>query len=116
MAFGGSLGAIFRFLISDFCKIYFNYFPFGTLFINFTGSFLIGILASKLEYQESLIPFIRYFLIIGFLGSFTTFSTFSLESIELINEKKYLFSLIYIFLSVFLCILGAYFGYFINRF
>tara|TARA_B100001750_G_C15112347_1_gene400771 strand:+ start:124 stop:492 length:369 start_codon:yes stop_codon:yes gene_type:complete len=115
VAFGGAIGAVLRFSISNFYKIYFPNFPIGTLFINFFGSFLIGILASSLENQGSSTIFVKYFLIIGVLGSFTTFSTFSLESIELINDKKIFLVSIYIFLSVFLCILGAYIGYFMNR-
>ena len=116
VASGGSLGAVLRYLTSNFYRFYFPNFPFGTLFINFLGSFLIGILASNLENQGTSYAFIKYFLIIGILGSFTTFSTFSLESIQLINDKKLFLSLVYIFLSISLCIFGAFFGFNINKF
>ena len=115
VASGGAVGAVLRYLTSNFYKFYFPNFPIGTLFINFIGSFLIGILASNLESRGTSYIFIKYFLIIGILGSFTTFSTFSLEVIQLINDKKLFLSLVYIFLSISLCILGAFFGFNINK-
>ena len=115
VAGGGAIGAILRYLITNYYKFYFPNFPIGTLFVNFVGSFIIGILVHSLEKQGTNIVFIKHFIIIGLLGSFTTFSAFSLETIQLINDKKIFLSLIYIFLSIFLCILGAFFGYLINR-
>ena len=115
VASGGAVGAVLRYLTSNFYKFYFPNFPIGTLFINFIGSFLIGILASNLDSRGTSYIFIKYFLIIGILGSFTTFSTFSLETIQLVNDKKLFLSLVYIFLSISLCIFGAFFGFNINK-
>ena len=115
VASGGAVGAVLRYLTSNFYRFYFPNFPIGTLFINFIGSFLIGILASHLESRGTSYIFIKYFLIIGILGSFTTFSTFSLETIQLVNDKKFFLSLVYIFLSISLCIFGAFFGFNINK-
>ena len=115
VASGGAVGAVLRYLTSNFYRFYFPNFPIGTLFINFIGSFLIGILASNLESRGTSYVFIKYFLIIGILGSFTTFSTFSLETIQLANDKKLFLSLVYIFLSISLCIFGAFFGFNINK-
>ena len=115
VASGGAVGAVLRYVTSNFYRFYFPNFPIGTLFINFIGSFLIGILASNLESRGTSYIFIKYFLIIGILGSFTTFSTFSLETIQLVNDKKLFLSLVYIFLSISLCIFGAFFGFNINK-
>ena len=115
VASGGAVGAVLRYLTSNFYKFYFPNFPIGTLFINFLGSFLIGFLASNLENKGTSYLFIRYFLIIGILGSFTTFSAFSFEVIQLVNDKKLFLSLVYIFLSISLCIVGAFFGLNINK-
>ena len=51
VASGGAIGAVLRYLTSSFYKFYFPNFPIGTLFVNFLGCFLIGILASNLEKQ-----------------------------------------------------------------
>ena len=59
--------------------------------------------------------FLKYFFIIGVLGSFTTFSAFSLETIELLVNKKYLIAFFYIFLSLFLCLLFTFLGLNLNK-
>ena len=60
--------------------------------------------------------FIKYFFIIGILGSFTTFSTFSLEVIELLAGKKLLMAFSYMFLSLSVCLLFTYIGLNFNKF
>mgnify|MGYP003331895671 CR=1 FL=1 len=59
--------------------------------------------------------FLRYFFIIGILGSFTTFSAFSLETIDLIVNKKILIAFFYIFSSLFLCLLFTFVGLNFNK-
>ena len=110
VAGGGALGASLRFFISSICKVYFPYFPIGTLIVNIIGSFFIGLLANFLNSREISELFIKYFVIIGFLGSFTTFSAFSIETIELIKEGKISLSLLYVLLSFILSIFAAFIG------
>ena len=116
VAIGGALGSSFRFIISNFLKNYFSYFPVGTLFVNVLGSLCIGILASYLFNKEISLEIIKYFLIIGFLGSFTTFSAFSIETIDMFKNGKIFMSFTYIFLSIFLSIFAAYIGISYNKF
>ena len=59
--------------------------------------------------------FIRYFLIIGVLGSFTTFSTFSIESDDLLLSKKFFNAFSYMFLSLSLCLLFTFIGLNFNK-
>lgn len=115
VAAGGALGASLRFISSSFFNLFYPNLPIGTFFINVLGSFIVGLLINTLEMRSYSEIFIKYFLIIGVLGSYTTFSAFSYEVIELYNNKKFLLSIIYILASVFSCIVAAYAGYSINK-
>ena len=110
IATGGALGSIMRYFVSNFSKIYFPYFPIGTLLVNIIGSFFIGLFVSYLNNKEISEIIIKYFLIIGLLGSFTTFSAFSIETLELFKQDKISLSLLYILFSILLSILAAYIG------
>ena len=82
---------------------------------NILGSFLIGYFITSNIGDKLSENFIKFFLIIGLLGSFTTFSAFSYEVLDLINSKKYFNSFTYIFISIFICIISAYFGTLLNK-
>ena len=115
VASGGAFGALLRFFTTNFLKLYFSNGFYATLSINILGSFFIGYLIS-LGYAKNISEnFIKYFLIIGFLGSFTTFSAFSYEVVELLLSNKIVLSILYITLSIFLCIVAAYVGMYINK-
>ena len=115
VATGGAFGASLRFLTSNFLKYLFPNFPLGTFFVNIIGSFMIGILMSYLQNKYLSENFIKYFLIIGALGSFTTFSTFFYEVIDLFNNKKVFTSLFYVIISLTTCLMFAYLGYNLNK-
>ena len=70
---------------------------------------------SFLHNNETSQNFIKYFIVIGLLGSFTTFSTFSYEIIELFNNKKIILPIFYICISVSTCIFFCFIGYSINK-
>ncbi len=84
---GGAFGSILRFFAVDYIhKISTSSFPYGILFVNIIGSFLIGILYAYFSTYE--VPtFVKAFLIAGFLGGLTTFSTFALDSYLLFNSS-----------------------------
>ena len=116
VATGGALGAVLRYLLTIFSKFFFASSIYGTFSVNIIGSFLIGyLITSNIGYNFSE-NFIKFFLIIGLLGSFTTFSAFSYEVIDLINSKKYITSFTYVSVSIFLCIMFAYLGALLNKF
>ena len=115
VATGGALGAVLRYILTYFCKIFFVSSIYGTISVNIIGSFLIGyFITSKIGNNLSE-NFIKFFIIIGLLGSFTTFSAFSYEVIDLLNSKKYVISFTYIFISIFICIIAAYLGTLLNK-
>ena len=117
VALGGSIGASLRFSFSLLFKNFFssNYYFIGTLIINILGSFLIGYMIFLLESKNIRQDFIKYFIIIGILGSFTTFSTFSFEGVEMLIDKNFIQAFFYMFLSLSLCLLFTYIGLNLNK-
>jgi fluoride exporter len=80
---GGSLGAASRYSIGLLtAKAWGTQFPYGTLMVNLTGCFLIGLIFALAERVRMLTPDMRLLLITGFLGALTTFSSFSLETVN----------------------------------
>lgn len=103
VAIGGALGSVFRYSIGIlFSSFSLTTFPWGTLFVNITGSFLMGIVffISKDFISEEF----KLFLSVGLLGGYTTFSAFSLDVINMLFNKDYLLSILYILASVFISI------------
>ena len=95
---GGGLGAVCRYVATTAIGARFGImFPFGTLFVNTVGSFLMalvmGILLSLAKSTNMLPESLRLLLTVGFLGGFTTFSSFSMETLTLINAGSILLAL-----------------------
>lgn len=90
----GGLGALARFLVdSAFPLKLKNRLPWGTITVNLSGSFLIGLLFALVA-SWTQAPFLEV-IGFGFLGGYTTFSTAVLETNRLIQEKRYLEALGY---------------------
>jgi len=88
IGFGGFLGAISRFVISNLIQRQVNIlFPIGTLSVNILGSFIIGFMA--MFFQNIIEPEYKALVITGFLGALTTFSTFSLENVTMLQDGDY---------------------------
>ena len=117
VALGGSIGASLRFSFSLLFKNFLslNYLFISTLLVNIIGSFLIGYTIFLLESKNITQDFLKYFIIIGILGSFTTFSTFSLENVEMLVDKKIIQVFLYMFFSLTLCLLFTYIGLNLNK-
>ena len=116
VATGGALGALLRYFLTNIGKSLFVSSIYGTVSVNIVGSFLIGYFITSNFGNNLSENFVRFFIIIGLLGSFTTFSAFSYEVVDLLNSKKYFTSFTYIFISVFICIMSAYLGTLLNKF
>ncbi len=88
IALGGACGAVLRFLMSTGLYSWLGRdFPYGTLLINVSGSFLMGLLSEALILQRIAIGVeYRAAILVGLLGAFTTFSTFSLETLLLMEQ------------------------------
>jgi len=107
VGFGGFFGCIFRFRIDNFItKKSKSVFPFGVLFINLLGAFLLGVV-TKLQPSYSIYALLGD----GFLGAFTTFSTFMYKSVELIQTKKHKKAILYLVISIIVGILFYMLGF-----
>ena len=82
---GAAIGAVIRYIITAWWKKLKIDWPLATLFINITGSFLLGILTKNFAGNSSVMLLFG----IGLLGGYTTFSTFNVELISMINEKRW---------------------------
>jgi fluoride exporter len=109
---GAGFGGVFRYWISN--SVYWvigRQFPYGTLVVNVSGCFLMGLLfVLILERFDGIGPQLRSLLLIGFLGGYTTFSSFSIETLNLFENGAWFSAVLNIFLSVILCIVAAWLG------
>jgi CrcB protein len=109
VALGSVLGAIARYFISGFvARRVGETFPWGTLFINVSGAFLIGTFGRLAESSASILasPDPWLFAVTGFLGCYTTVSSFSLQTLTLARDGERGRAIGYVAISVGLC-LGA---------
>jgi len=110
VAVGGALGSVARYLVGIGAgKLFGTDFPWGTLIINITGSFLMGVLAGLFATRWNLPQAARIFLTVGICGGYTTFSTFSLDSFYLIERGELVATAAYMVGSVVLSV-GALIG------
>lgn len=75
-------------------------FPWGTLAVNITGSFLLGFLVTAFAHRFVVHPDLRIAVTVGFLGAYTTFSTFALETFEFAETRAWLLATTNVVLSV----------------
>jgi CrcB protein len=116
VAIGGALGSVGRFWLNGMVSRSFGEtFPWGTMAVNVTGSFVIGVAAALAMPEGRLDPpsrsFITQFLMIGICGGYTTFSSFSLQTLNLLRDREWLFAGGNIVLSVLLCMAAVGLGY-----
>jgi CrcB protein len=101
IAIGGALGAMARFWLGTFIGERFpSRFPYGTLVINVTGSFIIGFFLTLVSERVNIHPNWRFAFAVGFVGAYTTFSTFEYETFKLVEDGEILSSLMNVFISL----------------
>ena len=110
VALGGSIGAVFRYLISIFMiQVFGSSFPFGTLLVNVLGSFLMGVIYA-LGQMSHISPELKALIGVGLLGALTTFSTFSNETLLLMQQGLWLKAILNVVLNLSLCLFMVYLG------
>lgn len=108
---GGAVGSVLRYLVGGWVQSVSGIsFPFGTLAVNVTGCFVIGILSYLADVRGVLTPEMRVLLMIGVLGGFTTFSSFGNETMALFRDGETGFAFANIALSLILGLGAVYVG------
>lgn len=98
---GGCFGSILRFWLGIYIAGRMGTrFPYGTLVVNITGSFLVGLIYAVLTARTQWNPNWRYLIPIGFIGGYTTFSSFEYETLRTIQDGQLGLGLLYIAASV----------------
>lgn len=106
VALGGAIGSVARFLTVTAAARIAPGWPWGTLAVNLTGSFAMGVLFIVLAQRQALSPL----LMTGILGGFTTFSAFSLDALKLWQGGQIALALIYVAASVVLSLIAVALG------
>ncbi len=98
---GSFMGGVLRYVVSQYVHTRVDtVFPLGTLLVNLTGCFMIGVVFGLTE-RGNIAPEWRLFLATGVLGGFTTFSAFSNETVGMLRDGQAMPALAYIGLSLF---------------
>ncbi len=113
---GGGLGAALRHGVNVGAARAFGIsFPWGTLTVNVTGSFVMGLLAGYFAFKGDASQNWRLFVATGILGGYTTFSAFSLDAVLLWERNEFGLALAYVLASVVLSIMGLFAGLWLAR-
>ncbi len=109
---GAALGGILRLLVTQLvvARAGAGYAQYATMFINVSGSYLIGIVIELAQTRAEFSPLWRFFIATGILGGYTTFSTFSYEALTLATGGFALTGAFYAIGSVVLGVAAALFG------
>jgi CrcB protein len=114
IALGGALGSVARFACSSLVASSFGQgFPWGTLLVNVSGSFAIGLFATLTGPDgRYLVPGdLRQFVMIGICGGYTTFSSFSLQTLTLVQDGEMGRAGLNVVYSVVLCLTAVWLGH-----
>ena len=111
---GSGLGGLARWGLSGLVAERFGQtFPWGTLVVNVSGSFLIGLFATLTGPEGRLFApaGLRTFFMLGLCGGYTTFSSFSLQTLNLAEDGEWFRAGANVVLSVVLCLAGVWLGH-----
>lgn len=112
--FGGAIGTGLRMVLSNwFAGKFGESFPVGTLFINVSGCFVIGIFAALTSPEGPIFtsPLLRQMVMVGVLGGYTTFSSFGLQTLYLAQNGEWLRATGNTVLSLVLCLVAVWLGH-----
>jgi CrcB protein len=114
LGLGGAIGTMARYWLNGIISNRFGQtFPWGTLTINVTGSFLIGLFFALTGTEGRFLvgSTMRTFFMVGICGGYTTFSSFSLQTLNLARDGEWLYAGGNVLLSVVLCLVAVWLGF-----
>jgi CrcB protein len=114
IAIGSALGGVSRYWLGGLIDSRIGEtFPWGTIIVNITGSFVIGLFATLTGPDGRWLvgTTARQFVMIGICGGYTTFSSFSLQTLNLARDGEFLYAGWNIVVSVVLCLLAVWLGH-----
>ncbi len=115
VALGGALGSAGRFWFSGVVARQFGEtFPWGTILVNVSGSFIIGLFAALTGPDSRwMVPawFRQQFFMLGICGGYTTFSSFSYQTLNLVQDGEWLYAGVNVIVSVFVCLVAVWLGH-----
>jgi len=111
VALGGAIGSVARYGVGALAaQLLGPTFPWGTLFVNLSGSFLIALLMHVALTGTTISLEMRIFLTTGIMGGFTTYSSFNYETLALIDQRAYALASLNLAATVVGCLLAGVLG------
>jgi CrcB protein len=117
LALAGGMGALSRYFVSSWItnRIAAHPLPWGTFIVNVLGCFLFGILWILARERSIISPKSAFYILTGFIGSFTTFSTFTFEVFLLFQQLKIHLAFLYLIGSQIIGLVAAWAGIMFGR-
>ena len=113
---GGGLGSTVRFSLGRWVNALHNHhFPWGTLVVNVVACLILGFVIGLADHKQLISASSRLFWTVGFCGGFSTFSTFSNETLYLIQAGFTISLILYISLSLLLCVAAIFGGLYLGE-
>lgn len=114
IAAGSALGGMTRYWLASFVDERIGEtFPWGTILVNISGSFIIGLIATLTASDGRLLisPSLRTFLMVGICGGYTTYSSFSLQTLNLARQGEWLRAGANVLVTTALCLVAVWLGH-----
>lgn len=114
IAIGSALGGMGRYWVSGIvAQLFGETFPWGTIIVNVSGSFVIGFFGTLTAPDGRLLVSanVRQFVMVGLCGGYTTFSSFSLQTLNQARDGEWIAAGANIGLSVLLCLMAVWLGH-----
>jgi fluoride exporter len=115
ISLGGALGANLRYFVAQQVAKLTTAFPYGTLIINVTGSFILGFFLIWTTDRVLVDPRWRLLVAVGFCGGYTTYSSYAFETFALFEQGQWLPVVLNILFSNALCLIGVVLGAMLAR-